>query len=402
MDLYQKKVNVGNKNRRNPKSQYIETEDTPSKNRKNIYTQKMIPQNDNYDIASGGENISNVRSSMEDLFANEDMKKNAIKYVINLGKNKNIRNSPPRYDGPARRLEKSASPNRGRGHPQGYEDIYEETPNRRFPGRRGESYFNNRPTNQKDYNPITYTGYNNLRKKNKYNNNTNYKNNIRPNLRTQYNDMDDEDYYDNPPPNYINVEESQNEIASMNEDERVPLKLKNVEPRAYNRVKNALNDVYERAAKRVRNKDINVMPKVRKQPKNKYAKNINKNINTDNNTLNTDDEIEELFNTMEELKGIIDDQKKELRKVKKDNYKKDKEIKLLKNDLDNMQKELEDKRIEHDKDIDNIYKNNDNNAKLKKEYFKLLQDYDTNINDYNNLKDDYNKMVDEYNILKNE
>ena len=75
MDLYQKKVNVGNKNRRNPKSQYIETEDTPSKNRKNIYTQKMIPQNDNYDIASGGENISNVRSSMEDLFANEDMKK---------------------------------------------------------------------------------------------------------------------------------------------------------------------------------------------------------------------------------------------------------------------------------------------------------------------------------------
>ena len=32
----------------------------------------MIPQNENLDIASTGENIQNVRTSMEDVFSNED------------------------------------------------------------------------------------------------------------------------------------------------------------------------------------------------------------------------------------------------------------------------------------------------------------------------------------------
>ena len=368
MDLYHKKVNIGNKTGRRPQNKYSDSEYNQPKKNQNIYIQKMIPRNENFDLVSAGENIPNVRSSMEDLFSNEDNKKRAIKYVINIGKNKSIRNSP-NYTS-ARRFEKSASPNRGRGfgYPQGYEESYETTPNRRFPERRGESHFNNRLTTLNDYTPITYTGYNTLRRKNRFNDNNSYRNNIRPKPRNygQYNEIDDDDYYDNQP-NYINVEESNNdfELSSINDEDRIPTKLKNVEPKVYNRVKTVLNETYERAARRVRNKEINVMPKVRKQSGNRY---VNKNINN-----NTDDEIEDLIRSIEDLQSIVNKQRQDLRNMKKDNYNKDKEINLLKNELDNMQKEMDDKRVELDKEIDDIFRNNDN-SKLKNEYFKFYQE----------------------------
>ena len=393
MDLYHKKVNIETKGNKKGRSKYMEPEINPQKRKQNIYLQKMIPQNENFELASAEDNI---RSSMEDIFSNEDSKKKAIKYVINIGKNRNIRNSPKE---PARRYEKSASPNRGRRYQQEYGDMYENTPNRGIPQRRGDSQAKNLYTPLNDYNPSTNTEYNNYRKNKKYNDyNTSYKNNLRPNLRnySQYNDGDTEEYYDNRP-NYRNIEESPNyEIASLNEDERAPMKLRNVKTKVLNRVKDVLNDTYERAAKRVRNKDINAMPEISKQPNNRYPR--NNNINRE---MNPDDEIDELIQTIDYLKSLNDRQKYELKNMKKDNYRKDKEINLLKNELDNLEKELEDKRIEHDKEIDDIYKKN-TNPELKNEYYRLLQDYDNNINDYNNLKDDYNKMVDEYNILKNE
>ena len=393
MDLYHKKVKIGTKaNRKGKQGKYMEPEYNQEKPKQNIYLQKMMPQNENIDLKSTGDN---VRSSMEDIFSNEDNKKKAIKYVINIGRNKNIRNSP-NYQR-ARRLEKSASPNRGRRYPQEYGEIYEDTPNLRYPERRGDSHLNNRHTTSNDYNPKVYTGYNNSKNKKKYNdNNTAYKNNLRPNIRnySQYNDGDTEEYYDDQP-NYINIEESQNFEVSSIEDGRAPKRLRNVQPNIMNRVKNPLDDPYGRAPQRVRNKDVIAIPKVSKQPNYKQPKNFR------NNDLNTDDEIDELIQTIEYLKSLNDRQKYKLKNLRKDNYQKDKEINLLKNDLENLEKELEDKRLEHDKEIDDIYKAN-NNRDLKNEYFKLLQDYDTNINDYNNLKDDYNKMVDEYNILKNE
>ena len=61
---------VGNKSNRNPEEKC--SRNSPNKNKKNIYIQKMIPQNENLDIASTGENIQNVRRSMEDIFSNED------------------------------------------------------------------------------------------------------------------------------------------------------------------------------------------------------------------------------------------------------------------------------------------------------------------------------------------
>jgi uncharacterized phage infection (PIP) family protein YhgE len=380
MDLYHKKVNLGNKSNRRPK--YTETDNNPPKKNENVYISKIIPKNETFDL--GREHIPNVRESMEDLFANEDTKKRAIKYVINIGKNKTTKTSPNSVN---RRFEKSASPNRGRG--LGYplnDKSYETTPNRRFPERRGESQVNNR-SNNLGYTPMTNTGYNNLRRKNKFNDNNNsYRINTRPkkNVYTGYNDDDDDEYYDNPP------EESNNDIdlSSMNEAEDIPVNLKNIEPKILNRVKNVLNDTYERAARRVRNKEINAIPKDR-LPSN--SKNLNKTV----------EDVDDLYKELDDMQQVIDRQKHDLRKIKKDNYNKDKEINLLKNDLDNMQKELDDKRIEHDKEIEEIFRNNDN-SKLKNEYYKLLQDYDENINDYNNLKDDYNKMVDEYNNMKSD
>ena len=389
MDLYHKKLNVGTKNSRRFQDRNNDVEYQPSKKSQNIYIQKMIPRNENFEI-SAVENIPNVRSSMEDIFSNEDNKKRAIKYVINIGRNKNIRNSP-NYDA-TRRFEKSASPNRGRLGQNRYAESYETTPSRnRGPHRRGESYFNNRLATLNDYTPYTNTGYNNLRKKNRFNDNISYKNNMRPSRRnySQYMDIDDDEYYDNPQ-NYGPVEESQNdlEFSSINDDDRMQ-RLRNVDPNRSRRTNRLLNETYEKPSRRMRNKDITALPNMRN---NRYL--------ITNNT--TDDDVDELIRTVEDLQTIIDGQKQDLRNMRKDNYNKDKEIGLLKLELDNMQKELDDKRLEHDKEIDDIFKSNDNNSKLKNEYFKLLQDYDTNINDYNLLKDDYNKMVDEYNNLKAE
>ena len=398
MDLYHKKVNLGNKSGRRPR--YAETDYNPPKKNENIYIQKMIPKNETFNFVTAGDNIPNVRSSMEDLFSNEDNKKRAIKYVINIGKNKNTRTTPNTVN---RRFEKSASPNRGRGleYPLGYEKSSEATPNRRVPDRRGESQINNRSSNLAGYNPMTNTGYNNIRRKNKFMDYNNTSLQPKRNNYNQYNEGEDEEYYENPP-NYINIEGSNNdlELSSINGDDKIPPNLKNVEPKILNRVKNVLNETYERAARRVRNKEINAMPKIIKPTVNKMPnKPVVNNINTNN--VNTDEDMDDLMKELDDMQLIIDKQKQDLRRLKKDNANKDKEILLLKNDLDNMQKELDDKRLEHDKEIDDIFRNNDN-AKLKNEYYKLLQDYDTNINDYNNLKDDYNKMVDEYNNIKNE
>ena len=394
MDLYHKKVNLGNKSTRRPK--YADTENSQPKKNENIYIQKMIPKNENFNY-----DIPNIRSSMEDLFSNEDNRKRAIKYVINIGKNRNPRTTPNTEN---RRLEKSASPNRGRGlgYPLGYEKSSEATPNRRGPDRRGESQMNSRSTNLLGYTQMPNTGYNNIRRKNNFNDNNNIsRNNIqtKKNIYNQYNEGEDEEYYENPP-NYANIEESNNdlELSSIHIDDKNAPNLKNVEPKILNRVKNVLNETYERAARRVRNKEINAMPKIRKPSSNKMT---NKTVTSNINNVNTEEDLEDLYKEIDELQQIIERQKLDLRKMKKDNLNKDTEILTLKNDLDNMQKELDERRIEHDKEIEDIFRNNDN-SKLKNEYYKLLQDYDTNINDYNNLKDDYNKMVDEYNSIKNE
>ena len=305
MDLYHKKVNLGNKSTRRPK--YGDTDNNAPRRNENVYISKMMPRNETFDL--GRENIPNVRSSMEDLFANEDKKKNAIKYVINIGKNKTAKTSP---NSVKRRFDKSASPARGRGmgYPLANDKSYEATPNRRFPDRRGDSQANNRSTNFGGFTPMANTGYNNLRKKNKFNDNNNsYRINTRP-KKTTYPD-DDDDEYENPP------EESNNDIdlSSMNEADDIPPNLRNIEPKILNRVKNVLNDTYERAARRLRNKEINAMPKIRKPSD---SKNLNKTVgNVASNNLNTDEEIDDLYKELDDMQRVIDKQKHDLRKMKK-------------------------------------------------------------------------------------
>ena len=392
MDLYHKKVKIGNKNsKRSPDQNDIVNR--RQKNTRNIYIQKMIPQND---FSSSSRRISNVRSSMEDILSNEENKNRAINYVIKMGKNRDIYNSP--RDDVYRRFEKSASPNNRKrlgNFPNVYANSYETTPRRsKYSNPKGDRYFSNRLTTVNDYAPITYIGSNNLRNKNRINDDITYKNIIYSSRRkyAPYNDYYDNEENNRNSPNYINIEESENDLDYYNNDnDRIPNE-RNVEPKMSRRVNKVLSETYERAAKRVRNKDIVALPQIRKDSHNKYINSVN----------TSNDDLEELIRTIEDLQAINKKQKNDLRNMRKDNYNKDKEIDLLKNKLDSVQRKLDDKLLEHEKEIDDIYKNNDNDSKLKNEYFKLLQDYDTNINDYNNLKEDYNKMVDEYNNLKSE
>ena len=132
MELYHKKINIGNKTKKG-KNRNIVSENNPQKN---IYIHKMMknsqPKNDSLDfLSSERDNIHNVRSNMEDIFANDENKKKAIRYVIQLGKTKNIKKSP-QYDN---RLQKSISPYHHGGRGAYYSaniDNYQVTPNRTY------------------------------------------------------------------------------------------------------------------------------------------------------------------------------------------------------------------------------------------------------------------------------
>ena len=135
MELYRKKVNIGNKASRRLRDKYNETEyDQPNKGQ-DTYLQKMIkkknevkPKNEALNLST--ENIQNVRSSVEDILSNENNKKRAIKYVIQIGKNKNIPNNSVSYDIEPR-IDKSESPKRGgKEYIKGYVNSYRNSPNR--------------------------------------------------------------------------------------------------------------------------------------------------------------------------------------------------------------------------------------------------------------------------------
>ena len=97
MELYRKKINIKNKR---PRDKYQKEEYSQGNNDQNTYLREMLrkkavsqPRNEALNISS--ENLQNVRSSLEDILADENNKKKAIKYVIQIGKNKKI---PSSYD----------------------------------------------------------------------------------------------------------------------------------------------------------------------------------------------------------------------------------------------------------------------------------------------------------------
>ena len=68
MELYHKKINIGNQNKKG-KERNIRIENNP---KRNIYIQKIIkqsqPKNEAIDLSTAGVNIHNIRTNMEEFF----------------------------------------------------------------------------------------------------------------------------------------------------------------------------------------------------------------------------------------------------------------------------------------------------------------------------------------------
>mgnify|MGYP006988861219 FL=1 len=256
MELYKKKTNIENKQNRR-----IKERNNPKENnkRRNIYLQKMIEENnDVLDLKSAGENINNVRNNMEDIFSNDENKKKAIKYVIEIGKVKSIRNSPNH------RLDKSVSPLQKKGYIYGNNESNRFSPN--------STYYFGPNTVSNFYNP-------NQRKLRVYNNkNRNY-----------YDEEENNEYQ----PYYNNPEETQNDYepssSYYNDDKNIKTVKysRSPEPKTGNKYIQITKETYERTVRRPhfqikKDKDIQIRQ--------------NRQINYSN--INTDDEIEELIRTI--------------------------------------------------------------------------------------------------------
>jgi len=324
MELYHKKINIGNQNKKG-KERNIRTENNP---KKNIYIQKIIkqsqPKNEAIDLSTAGANIHNIRTNMEEIFSNDENKNKAIKYVIEVGKNKNIRNSPKTKEN---RIQKSVSPfhHEVKGpYISGNVESFQATPNRNYYDSKGNNTNNrNVPLNT---NNISYYGPNtvsNFYPRQRNVNNFVRINNIKNKSKTPQNYNDEDEYYDNQQNyNNINPEESQNEyeLSSMNNaDDRnfqpIPVVKysKSPDPRILNRIPQVLNERYQNAERQQnnrpqrRNKDIQIMPKSNNQINNYNI--INPNI---------EDEMNELVKTVENLESIINGQKNEIKNNRKE------------------------------------------------------------------------------------
>ena len=86
MELYRKKINLAGK----PKQKYTlrNIKQQVPNYKYDVYLQKSIqkqnlgPQNNPINLSCVNESIPNFRSSMQDLFSNDETRKKAIKYVI--------------------------------------------------------------------------------------------------------------------------------------------------------------------------------------------------------------------------------------------------------------------------------------------------------------------------------
>lgn len=115
MELYVKKINIQNKLNKRLRDKYYEVEYSQPKNEQNTYfreilKKKAVSQPRNKALNLSTDNLRNVRSNLEDILGNEKNKKKAIKYVIQIGKNKKY---PSSYD-IKQRYQKTDSPKKGK------------------------------------------------------------------------------------------------------------------------------------------------------------------------------------------------------------------------------------------------------------------------------------------------
>jgi hypothetical protein len=282
MELYHKKNIESKPYRRGRERDRDRNSRNDNSQKKNVYLHKMIQQNlsqsrnEPIDLTSAGDSIPNIRSNMEEIFSTDETKKKAIKYVLEIGRNKNIRNSSRTNQ----RFDKSASPSsmkvRG-GFIRGNLESIRVSPNNTFYNARAYniSITSNKYSQANDYisGPRTVSNfYNpNLMKPNNYikiNDNQD---------RNQNYEGENEEYFESQPnyPNLNQQERNDYDLLSVNNNVDKAIQgmkfARSPEPRMANRMMQSLNESYERATRRSnlplqrRNKDIQIMPGQRRQ-----------------------------------------------------------------------------------------------------------------------------------------
>lgn len=261
MELYRKKINIENKPKRG-RDRNMRSENYP---RKNVYFQKMIkdnlsqPKNETLDLSTAGENMNNIRSSMEEIFSTEENKKKAIRYVIDLGKMKYIRNSPKI----AERNKKSASPQYQGGGTiiSGNIESSRITPVRSYyDGKECNTYIRHNqiydPNNNNKNRLTPHTTSNFYPSGRNYSKLINNPNRMQSPKQMQFSSerVENQDYYENPQnynPKYINnPEESQNEYDLSSIEDRNIQVIRNTrspEPRMVVRAQQVLRERYQNA-----------------------------------------------------------------------------------------------------------------------------------------------------------
>ena len=264
MELYRKKIKVGSKKNPRITDQYNETENSLPNEDQNTYLQKVIekknvsqPKNE-----ASNENIQNARSSIEDIFSNENNKKKAIQYVIQIGKNKKIPNN------------------------------YSESNN--------PEQFSEKPKFSRSYKNSPSKNINEQQRKNKYTSANNYPNNDMDNQKRRQKTIDN----DIPRKKNQEQNESQNEeMSSLVEEERVREYRRSPEPYIMNKINSILQDRYEKASRRPqqsrRNRNIQAMPQIRKYSNNPRFTNYRYNYG--NNNYDENDDIDDLIKTIKYL-----------------------------------------------------------------------------------------------------
>ena len=289
MELYRKKINIQSKVNRRLREKYNEADSQP-KESKNTYLHQMLkkkavaqPRNEALNLSS--ENLQNVRSSVEDILADENNKKKAIKYVIQIGKNKKLPNSSTSYDIEPR-YDRTESPRRKvKPYLKDFVSSSKYSPNRTYDDQRPQS----------------------LSKNNKY---------------ISINDYTNSDFKKNPKTsstkkgnNYQNQVDSPNEyeMSSYDDDQR-NYNNKSQEPKIMDRINRVLKDRYQKAEMKTqqqerRNRNIQAMPRIRKP-----SHNPNYSFNYGYNYIDTEnDDIDDLIKTIEDLQNIN-------KNLKRDNY----------------------------------------------------------------------------------
>ena len=85
MELYRKKISIAGKTKPRPQDRFLRND----RYRYEIYLQKSIeqqnlpPQNSLINLSNINDSYPNFRTSMQDLFSNDESRRKAIKYVIN-------------------------------------------------------------------------------------------------------------------------------------------------------------------------------------------------------------------------------------------------------------------------------------------------------------------------------